>query len=259
MSGAGSVLAGRGLWAVYGSTRVLQGVDIEVRSGDAIGIVGRSGIGKSTLLEILGGGMRPGRGTVTLDGRQVRTRGLGSRGAMATRVRTVHQNAIAGLDPQLTAGRTITRILGQARKSGRSTGLSVPDVLVAVDLPPSFADRPVRTLSGGERQRLALAGGLATRPDILLLDEPLTAVDPGQRGDLAGRLAAHVAEQGVGLVIASHDMRLVERLTRTVHVLADGALVESGPLREVLASPQHPDTVALAESLGEATGSVRPG
>lgn len=254
MSQSGAVLRGHDLWAAYTSVPVLRGITIEIGQDDAVGLIGRSGVGKSTLLEILGGGLRPGRGRVTLDGRPVKTRGLGSRGATAVRVRTVHQNGIAGLDSRSTVSRVLSRILDQARKAGRSTGQSVADVLQAVDLPPGFSGRLIGTLSGGERQRLALAGALATRPDVLLLDEPLTAVDPGQREAMAQRLAQHIGEQRIGLLLASHDMRLVGQLTRSVHVLADGQLVESGPIREVLAGPQHPDTRELAGALAEATG-----
>jgi ABC-type glutathione transport system ATPase component len=252
MSGTDGVLEARDVWAAYGSTSVLQGVDLTVRPGDAVGLLGRSGIGKSTLLELLGGAARPDRGQVTFSGRPTHKPPRRDRKAFKARLRTVHQNGLVGIDALHTVERVLSSALGDARSAGRSTGRDVDEVLALLDLPIGYATRRVGTLSGGERQRLAIAHAVATRPDLVLLDEPLTAVDPGMRDDLADRLAELVGAEGIGLLVASHDVRLLDRLTRHVHVLADGRLVESGPLREVLADPEHEDTRALVAALPHA-------
>ncbi|WP_448629329.1 ABC transporter ATP-binding protein [Cellulomonas soli] len=249
MSGTDGVLEARGVWAAYGSTPVLQGIDLTLRPGESVGLLGRSGIGKSTLVELLAGATRPDQGSVTFAGRTTHKPPLRHRKAVRARLRTVHQNALVGIDALQTVERVLRGALGEARSAGRSTGRDVDEVLALLDLPIAYATRRVGTLSGGERQRLALANAVATRPDLVLLDEPLTAVDPGMRDDLADRLAELVAHEGIGLLVASHDMRLLDRLTRHVHVLADGRLVEHGPLREVLADPQHEDTRALVAAL----------
>jgi ABC-type multidrug transport system ATPase subunit len=96
----------------------------------------------------------------------------------------------------------------------------------------------VGSLSGGERQRLALALVLATRPEVLILDEPLAGVDPEMRGHLVRTIADTVSGTGAGLLVVSHDLQMVERLCPAVHFLSDGVFLASGPMREVLATPE---------------------
>jgi ABC-type glutathione transport system ATPase component len=245
-------LLARGVWAGYGADPVLAGVDLDLAPGDAVGLIGRSGVGKTTLVEILAGTAEPSRGFVTFDGRRVAKPSRRDRKTLRARVRVVHQNGHDAADPMLTVEKAVKHALDEARAAGRSTGMDVEAAILDVELPNRMLRRRVGTLSGGERQRLALALALATRPEVLLLDEPLTAIDQGTRHHIAGRLAERFAEDHIGVLVASHDVRLVEDLTRTVHVLADGKLVEHGPLAEVLANPQHPDTVDFVAALPEA-------
>jgi ABC-type glutathione transport system ATPase component len=254
MSSTRAVLQATDVWAGYGGPPVLAGVDLTLRPGDAVGLLGRSGVGKSTLVEILGGGMRPGQGHVTLDGVPVAKTPRRKRKDVKARLRTVHQNGIAGVDVQRTVEETILDAFKEARKAGRTTDNDVEAALAVVGLPIRFVTRRVGTLSGGERQRIAIARALATRPDLLLLDEPLTAVDQTMREEVADDIRALVRADGIGLLVASHDVRLLERLTDHVLVLAEGTIVESGPLRDVLRDPQHPDTQALVEALPDVVG-----
>src|SRR5699024_8003028 len=116
----------------------------------------------------------------------------------------------------------------------------------AAGLGPEFLGRRAITLSGGERQRLALATALATRPKILILDEPLTAVDQGARARLAQSLRETIERLGMGVLIASHDLPLITMLCPEVVFLAEGELVARGALPEILASAQHPAVKELA-------------
>ncbi len=246
-------LLARGVWAGYGGEPVLAGVDLDLAPGDAVGLIGRSGVGKSTLVEILAGAQEPARGVVTFEGRRVAKPARRDRKALRARVRVVHQNGHGAADLALTVERALKGALDEARAAGRSTGRDVEAALVDVELPARMLRRKVGTLSGGERQRLALALALATRPEVLLLDEPLTALDTSTRHHIAARLADRLAAERTALLVASHDVRLVEQLTSTVHVLAEGRLVEHGPLGQVLADPQHPDTKEFVAALPEAT------
>ncbi|MCG2797522.1 MAG: ATP-binding cassette domain-containing protein [Cellulomonas sp.] len=254
---AATVVA-RGVVAGYGGAAVLDGVDVTVGPGDAIGLLGASGVGKSTLLAVLGGEIPATLGSVAFEGHRVFKPARRDRKMLRARLRTVHQNGLAGLDPTQSVERAVRGALDEARAAGRSTGRDTVSALELFGLPAAFAGRRIGTLSGGERQRLTLAIALAPRPDVVLLDEPLTAVDPQMRLELARLVAAVAADEGIGLLVASHDMALLDALTRSVHVLADGRLVEHGPLRTVLADPKHEATRELATALAVATRSFAP-
>lgn len=155
-------------------------------------------------------------------------------------VRSVSQNGIPVRDPRLTVNTYLSGALKEARRAGRTHPTTVESLLNFVALNGSYAGRAIMTLSGGERQRVALAHALATRPDVLLLDEPLTAIDPGLRAEVLRRLGDLAQDLGISILVVSHDLEAVERLCDTVHVLADGVFVASGPLREVLIKGGHP-------------------
>ncbi|GAA1716762.1 ATP-binding cassette domain-containing protein [Isoptericola hypogeus] len=232
----------------YGGPAVLQGIDLELTPGAApVGIVGESGAGKSTLVEALLGRLRIREGHVTFEGRTVSKLSRRDKKRFRAAVRTVAQNGL-DIDLRWTVERAVTGALTDARKAGRANGRSVAELLDDVALEPSFASRTVYSLSGGEKQRLALALALTTRPDVLLLDEPLTAVDPAMRGEIARRLTDTTRKLGTAVLLVSHDVELVGRLCPTVHVLADGTFVASGDLAAVFADATHPAVVGLAEA-----------
>ena len=246
-------LQARDVWVGYGATPVLSGVSLDLGPGEAVGLIGRSGVGKSTLIEALAGALEPSRGSVTFDGRRVFKPARRDKKTLRARVRVVHQNGHDAADPTVTVEKAVKGALDEARAAGRSTGMDVETALAEMELPAHVLRRRVGTLSGGERQRLALSLALATRPEVLLLDEPLTAIDQSMRRHLTDVLARRIAADRIALLLASHDVRLVESLTTTVHVLAEGTLVEHGPLAEVLANPEHPDTKEFVAALPEAT------
>ncbi len=243
------VLRAEGLAAGYGGADVVHGVDLElVQGGAPVGIVGESGAGKSTIVAALAGQVRPTAGRVTWAGRTVTRIPLREKKRFRAQVRRVTQEGLSGVDPRWTVDRAVGAALAEARKAGSPSGSTVADLLSDVALEPRFAGRVVDSLSGGERQRLALAVALATRPAALLLDEPLTAVDPGMRGEVVRHLAETTARLGTAVLLVSHDLELVDRLCPTVHVLADGTFVASGPLQEVLSTSTHPAVRGVAEA-----------
>ncbi|CAM3400550.1 ABC transporter ATP-binding protein [Isoptericola cucumis] len=246
------ILRATELVAGYGGPAVLRGVGLELTPGAApVGILGESGVGKSTLVQALVGQVRPTGGQVTFEGRTVSRLGRRDKKRFRGAVRTVAQNGL-DIDLRWTVDRALTGALTDARKAGRANGRSVADLLEDVALEPRLASRTVHSLSGGEKQRLALGLALTTRPDVLLLDEPLTAVDPSMRGEIARRLADTAREQSTAVLLVSHDVELVGRLCPTVHVLADGVFVASGPLPQILAAAGDDDAHVAVRDLATA-------
>ncbi len=227
------------------------------KGAPAIGVTGASGVGKSTLVHALSGRLKPRSGRVTFDGKAVSRLRLGEKKRFEALVRTVAQNGFFGLDSSLTVRRVVETELRLARKVGRGSGQSIEDVLAEMFLEPRFIDRRIHTLSGGERQRLTIALALVTNPEILILDEPTTALDSSLKDKVSHHLRDIVHERQIGLVVLSHDMNLLSRLTPTVHVLADGEFVETGSPRDLLIDPQHPATTDIAQAYPEAVRALR--
>lgn len=246
---ASSPLTATALHAGYPGEEVLRGIDLTLSAGDPpLGLLGASGAGKTTLLAALSGEHRPSSGQVTWNGRSVsKLRGRDRRMFRAA-VRFVSQYAMTISDPRETVRSRLELAAKEARKGGRTHSVSPAEMLESVGLGEHFLPRTMRTLSGGETQRVALATALATRPEILVLDEPLTAVDPSTRGQIAQRLAATIERLGIGALIASHDVELLQRLCPQIMFLGEGRLLARGALSEVLARTEHEPIRELAEA-----------
>lgn len=258
MSSKKSLLSASNIVAGYTSRPSLNGISLELYKGSpSLGITGASGTGKTTLVHVLFGHLKPARGRVTFDGATVSKLMLGSKKRFETTVRKVSQNGFFGLDGELTVRRVVEDELKKARKAGRASGESAEEVLASMFLEPHFLDRKLRTMSGGERQRLSIALALATRPEVLVLDEPTTALDATLKDKVSARLRDIVAERNIGLLVLSHDLNLLSRLCSTVHVLDDGTFVETAAPRDLLTDPQHQATKDIAEAYPEAVRALR--
>ncbi|GMA32427.1 ABC transporter ATP-binding protein [Litorihabitans aurantiacus] len=242
-----AIIVASALHTGYDGQEVLHGVDLTIGAREpAVGIVGPSGAGKSTLVRALVGLRPPYAGTATYRGRTVSKLRRGDKKEFAGAVRRVSQDGVPTSDPRLTVEKYLTAALKEARRAGRTHASTPEGLLEFVALEQHFLPRTVRTMSGGERQRLALAHALATRPDVLILDEPLTAIDPGLRSEILRRLKTLTTDLGISVLLVSHDLESVERLCSRVHVLADGVIVATGPLSQLLAAPDHPVVADLA-------------
>lgn len=252
-------LHARDLWAGYPGFDPVRGVSLDVVPGQApIGIVGESGSGKTTLLRALAGKIKPSEGSVTWGGRAVHR--VSPRDKREFRAAVSHvgqQELVNNSDPRKTVTMIVKSGLDEARKAGRTVSLSVGDLLEMLALPAAFGDRVMHTVSGGERQRIALARAIASRPNILLLDEPLTALDPETRLGVATTIKDVVTELGTAVVLVTHDLELMSRMTSTVHFLAEGRFVAEGPLERVLADSEHPSVRGIAEAAPLAVQRMR--
>ena len=229
--------------------RVLDGVSLSVANGEAVGLIGETGSGKTTLARAVLGLVPFSGGRVVIDGQDVsqakarQWRALRRRGV----VQYVFQDPLRSLDPDLTAGQSIVEPLLIQGISSAEANARARAFLDRVRLDPELLDRLPGELSGGQRQRVAVARALITEPKLIMLDEPVSALDSANRVQVMEILKG-LRQAGVGLVFISHDLGSVAGLTDRIAVLYQGEVVEVGPTRKIINAPQHVYTRLLIDS-----------
>lgn len=232
----------------------LSGVNLQIDQGQRWGIVGESGSGKSTLVRIMAALLRPSQGTVTFRDQPISHRPERQLADIRGRIQLVFQDPRSSLDPRMTVGRIITESLRsrRLRRAGavpHDTEDRLTEVMSSVGLDPDLAKRFPHELSGGQRQRVAVARALAPNPEVLIADEPVSALDVAVRAHVLNLLSDLVVAHGLTLVLVSHDLAVVRQLCDHVAVLKDGRVVESGSMRQVYENPQDPYTASLLEAI----------
>jgi peptide/nickel transport system ATP-binding protein len=230
-------------------TTALDDTDLDVRRGSSLGIIGESGSGKSTLVRLLLALDTPTEGTIEFDGRRVDA-AASARDLHWLRRRTgmVFQDPYASLDPRMSVGRIIGEPLWALGIEGDRRA-RVREALEDVGLEADMADRFPHEFSGGQRQRIALARAIAHRPDVLVGDEPLSALDVTVRAQILELFARLRDRDGLTLLLVSHDIGVVQNLCDEVVVMKDGRIVEEGPTEKVLLEPQVAYTRRLLASI----------
>jgi len=222
-------------------TRALHDVSLSVRTSEAIGIVGPSGSGKTTLARILAGHLQPDAGTVELDGMPLLDSRRHAAPAVRRRVQLVLQDPWDALSPRMTVSQLVREPLDiDAVGTAEERDAAVRTELMQVGLPASAEFLAARTheLSGGQLQRIALARALIVRPQVLVADEPTSMLDASEQARLLVLLRERQVELGLALVLVSHDLAVVRKVTDRVVVLDAGRVVEEGPAQVVSSTPR---------------------
>lgn len=247
------VLAADRLRRSYDDVPAVADVSLGVAPGRVLGVVGASGSGKTTIVRMLLGLETPDDGTVTLDDEPWAPLAERDRRPRRHRIAAVVQDPGATFDERWTVERVLADALtrGAARRASGELGDRVDAALRQVGLDPVLRRRSPRTLSGGQRQRLAIARALATAPEVMVLDEPVTALDATVQDAVLGLLERLRDETGVAMVFVSHDLRAVRRLADEVLVVHRGAVVERGATDAVFARPTHEVTARLVRAAAQ--------
>ena len=226
--------------------RAVDGVDITIRRGRTLGVVGETGSGKSTLGRLVLGLERPTSGTVSYLGRDLHSGGQKAEARFRSDVQVVLQDPYTSLNPYRTVEQTLGEVLavhGLSDRAGRSA--RIDELMERVGLPVSWRDRRPGQLSGGGRQRVSIARALAVEPRLLVADEPVSALDVSVQAQVLNLFAELQSTLGLAYLFITHDLSVLGRLADDVAVMYLGRVVEQGSAEQVLGRPRHPYTQAL--------------
>ena len=237
----------------------LHDLSLELHAGQTLAIVGESGSGKSTALRIALGLEKPSQGQVVFAGEDVTDYTWSQFRPLRRRIQLVQQNPFAALDPRFTVFDSIVEpLVSFGLLRGEALERKARELITRVQLPVQFLDRLPRELSGGQRQRVAIARALALEPEVLLLDEPVSALDVSVQAQILALLDELQRELGMAYVLVSHDLAVVASMADQVLVLRRGQVVEQGPALQVLSKSASAYTRALIDAIPGHSRSVLP-
>ena len=229
-----------------GAVRAVDGVTFDLHYGQTLGLVGESGSGKSTTGRALVRLNIPSAGSVRLEGREILGEGINATAELRRRVQMIFQDPYSSLNPRMTVGAIIGEPLGIHRLgSSAERRARVLELLDIVGLPRRAADRFPHQFSGGQRQRIGIARALALRPDLVIADEPISALDVSIQAQILNLMKRLQKDLGLAYLFISHDLAAVRYISNRIMVMYLGRIVEVADSVELYTRPLHPYTVAL--------------
>ncbi len=234
-----------------GHVQAVDGVNLTINRGETVGLVGESGCGKSTVSKLLVGLEKPTAGTIIYKGRDVAKMNARQLKQYRREVQIIFQDPYSSLNPRMTVGDIVAE--GWAVHPGiaprKDRTRRVQDLLDRVGLNPSYINRYPHEFSGGQRQRVGIARALAMRPEVIVCDEPVSALDVSVQAQVVNLLEDLQDEFGIAYLFIAHDLSVVRHISDKLAVMYLGRIVEEGPAEEVYNEPGHPYTQALLSSV----------
>jgi oligopeptide/dipeptide ABC transporter ATP-binding protein len=229
-----------------GVVRAVDGISFQIEPGKTLGVVGESGCGKTTTAKLVLGLEEPTGGHIRFEGRDLQTLDAAGRRAYRRSVQAVFQDPYASLNPRMRVGQIIAEPLTTNENLPASAVQErVAELLDLVGLPARAADLFPHEFSGGQRQRIAIARALVLSPKLVVLDEPVSALDVSIRAQILNLLRDLQSRLGLSYLFIAHDLAAVAHMSHTIIVMYLGKIVESGPARPIALAPKHPYTEAL--------------
>jgi oligopeptide/dipeptide ABC transporter ATP-binding protein len=231
--------------------KAVDGISFTVNAGETLALVGESGSGKSTVGRLVLRLIDPTAGTVTFEGRDVLAFGTDELQAFRRRAQIIFQDPYASLNPRMTISQMLNEPLAlhDLVPAGRRRRERIGELLRMVGLEPRFARRYPHEFSGGQRQRLVIARALAVEPELIVCDEPVSALDVSIRSQVLNLLRDLQRALGLAYIFISHDLAVVKHIADRIAVMYLGRIVESAPADVLFAAPRHPYTRALLSAI----------